>query len=238
MIDIHSHIIPGVDDGPPTMIIASQILSEASKAGVKTIIATPHYNKELHENGTVEQNFRLLQKEALQYDITIKMGYEIKIHQYAAQMPDDYYQLTLGDSRYILLELPFDKVPEYTFNLLYELQLKRLIPIMAHPERCSKLAKDKHLLSDLIETGCLFQVDAASIIGINGRTTKRFVRKIITSGKVSFAASDAHEPNGYSNWYIKAYKKVQKWIGKQKADDLFIYNPESILESIAREILV
>lgn len=224
MIDIHCHIIPGVDDGPRTAEQAAEILEEAAKAGITTIIATPHYSGELHRNGTVDHNFELVRKEASRRNITFLKGYEIKIRHYPAQMPEDYSDLTLDGSRYLLLELSRDRVPSYTLELLYDLQLKGFMPIIAHPERCDRLAGNRQLFKDIVDMGCLLQVDAASIIGANGRGAKRFVKRIITSGKATFVASDAHEPTGYSNWYVKAYKKAQKWIGKQMADELFAYN--------------
>lgn len=221
MIDIHSHIITGVDDGASSVAESAEMLSQAKKAGVGTIIATPHFNKELYGNGAVENNFKLAKNEAEKNSITLLMGYEIKIQNYPAQMPTDYEGLTLNGSRYILLELPFEKVPKYTLDLLYEIQMKKYIPILAHPERCLKLSREPFLFTEIIEAGCLLQVDAASIIGANGRKAKRFAKKIIKKGYVSFIASDAHSPVGYSRWYTKAYKKVQKWIGKQEAEKLF-----------------
>lgn len=233
MIDIHSHIIPGVDDGAQTAELAVKILEEAKKAGLRTIIATPHYSEELHRSGTIDKNFEIVREEALRLNIAFLKGYEIKIRHYPAQMPEDYSALTLGGSRYLLLELPHDRVPSYTLDLLYNLQLKDFIPIIAHPERCRRLAGNKQLFSEISDMGCLLQVDAASIIGANGRGAKRFAKRIITSGKAAFVASDAHDPIGYSNWYVKAYKKVKKWIGTRKADELFIHNAEELLPSNA-----
>ncbi len=228
MIDIHSHIIPGVDDGPQTAELAAEILEEAKKAGLRTIIATPHYSEELHRNGTIDKNFEIVREKALRLNIAFLKGYEIKIRHYSAQMPEDYSDLTLGGSRYLLLELPHDRVPSYTLELLYNLQLKDFIPVIAHPERCRRLAGNKQLFLEIADMGCLMQVDAGSIIGANGRGAKRFAKRIITSGKASFVASDAHDLAGYSKWYVKAYRKVKKWIGTQKADKLFVHNAEEL----------
>ncbi len=230
MIDIHCHIIPGVDDGPQSTEEAHQMLAEAAKAGMKTIIATPHYSRELHENGLVMQKLEFMRKEAARYGLNLLQGYEIKIHTYPARMPVDFSDLTLGGSKYILVELPLDKVPSYTPDLLYKIQLQRLIPILAHPERCSKLIRNKILFSDIIDMGCLLQVDASSIIGRNGGAAKRFAKKIIISGQASFVASDAHNPDGYSSWFVNAYKKVEKWVGSQKANDLLRNNAAAIFE--------
>ena len=230
MIDIHCHIIPGVDDGPQATQEASQMLCEAAKVGVRTIIATPHYSRELYENGLARQRFEYISKEAARYGLDILYGYEIKIHTYPARMPTDFSGLTLGGTEYILLELPLDNVPSYTVELLYKIQLQKLIPILAHPERCSKLLKDKLLFADIVDMGCLLQVDASSILGRNGGAAKRFARRIIASGQAAFVASDAHDPAGYSKWFVNAYKKVVKWVGSRKADGLFRNNARVLIE--------
>jgi len=233
MIDIHCHILPGVDDGPMTMEETQQILSEAQKAGVKTIIATPHYSKRLYDNGMAVQVFDRVKTEAKNYGIKLYRGYEIKIDQYPARMPVEYGDLDLNGSKYILLELPFDRVPSYTFDLIYKLQLEGFSIIIAHPERCRKLSEEKKIFEQMYDIGCLMQIDAASIIGAHGWRAKRFARKVIKSGKAAFVASDAHDPEGYSRYYVGAYKKVQKWAGKQTADELFDINARRIIECIA-----
>jgi protein-tyrosine phosphatase len=221
MIDIHSHILAGVDDGASSVSESEEMLSQAGKAGIKTIIATPHYREELFAGSDVESRFADLKDKAEISGITLLKGYEIKIQDFQAQMPADFTGLTLNGTRYVLLELPFEKVPKYTLNYIYELQLKKYIPVLAHPERCKKLVKDSDLFLELIGSGCLLQVDAASIIGVNGKSAKRFAKNIIKKGYASYVASDAHNPKGYSYWYVKAYGKVQRWIGKEKARVLF-----------------
>jgi protein-tyrosine phosphatase len=232
MLDMHSHILFGVDDGASSISESIEMLSSAKKAGVNDIIATPHFDIELYNNGTGENHFIQLQNEAEKQGITLLKGYEIKIRNYPAQMPDDYEGLTLHNTRYILFELPFDRVPDYTSNLLYELQLKKFIPILAHPERCLKLLSNKILFMDIVESGCLIQVDAASIIGINGRKAKRFSHNIVKEGFVNLVASDAHSPEGYLHW-LKAFRKVKRWVGCQKAEQLFSNGYKLIIENAA-----
>jgi protein-tyrosine phosphatase len=228
MVDIHSHILPGVDDGPSTMELVQSILAEAQKAGVKMIIATPHYSRELHENGMVEQVFDAVRSEALRFGIELLKGYEIKIRHLPARMPADFSDLDLAGTRFVLLEMPLDRVPSYAPELIYNLQIKGFVPILAHPERCRKMAMNMEMLDGFYEAGCLIQVDASSIIGVNGWRARCFARKLIKKDKASFVASDAHSPEGYSVWYRKAYEKVVKWTNNDKADDLFNNNAASI----------
>lgn len=233
MTDIHSHVLPGVDDGPRKMEETQAILAEAQKAGVQTLIATPHYSRELHENGMIDQVFDAVWNEAQRFGINLLKGYEIRIHHYPARMPEDFSGLDLAGTKFVLLELPHDTVPSYTPELIYRLQLKGFVPVIAHPERCRKLVGDKELFEELHESGCLMQIDAASIIGVNGGRAKRFARKLIKKDKATFVSSDAHSPGGYSVWYRKAYKKAAKWAGQDKADDLFRNNAADIFSSVA-----
>lgn len=233
MIDIHCHILPGVDDGPLGMEETRQILAEAQKAGVKTIIATPHYSHGLYENGMVGQVFDRVKTEAKNYGIELYRGYEIKIHQYPARMPDDYRDLDLAGSKYILMELLFKDFPSYTFDLIYQLQINGFTVIIAHPERCRKLAAEKRIFEDMYDNGCLMQIDAASIIGVNGWGARLFAKEIIRSHKAAFVASDAHDPEDYSKYYVEAYKRVQKWVGRDAAEGLFGKNAQKIIECIS-----
>ena len=228
MIDIHSHVLPGVDDGASSLEAAKLMLAEAQKAGVRTIIATPHYSRELHENGMRDRVFDAVLDEALRFGIKLLKGYELKIHHYPARMPQDFSGLDLAGTKFILLEFPLDTVPSYTRELIYKVQLQGFVPIIAHPERCRKLARDKEMLDELLDAGCLLQIDASSIIGVNGGRARRFAKKLIKKGRASFVASDAHRPSGYSVWYTKAYKKVVKWVGQSRADALFCNNAADI----------
>lgn len=229
MVDIHCHIMPGIDDGSVSLEQSLQMLSEAQKAGVKTIIATPHYSGKLHESGKVKQAFELLRIEALRCGIELQKGYEIKIHHYRARMPADFHDLDLSGSKYVLLELPHDIVPSYTLELIYKLQLEGFTPIIAHPERCRKLVKSRQVFEELYNSGCLMQIDAASILGNSGGIAKRFAKKLIKTRKAMFIASDSHDPTGYTKWLPVAYKKVCKWADREEADRLFSRNAADMI---------
>lgn len=234
MIDIHCHIIPGVDDGAHNAEEAEEMLVSAAKAGVTRIIATPHFSIDKFDHERVCEKYNRLKMKARLYNIELLLGYEIKIHEYPSRMPSNYSELALGCSRYVLLELPFTSIPKYTTELVYRIQISQLIPIIAHPERCIKLVKDPQLLDELIDHGCLMQIDAASIVGLNGRKIKRFAKKMITSGRADFVASDAHSAKEYSDIYMKAYKKTIRWVGKTEADKLFTENPRDVASNASK----
>ncbi len=229
MIDIHSHIIFDVDDGPSGIDKSAEIAAEALKAGIHTIIATPHFNEILIKNGLIKRNYYAAAAEVKKLGINLLIGYEIRINPLLPESIDLLGDITLNGSNCILIEMPFDSVPFYIFDILYKLQLKGIVPIIAHPERCVRLRDNPDLLVKMIEAGCLVQLDAASIIGIHGKKSKRCSRKLIDKGLAHFIASDAHSSEGYSVWFRNAYDIVLKWAGKDYANELFYKNASNLL---------
>jgi protein-tyrosine phosphatase len=231
MIDIHSHIIFGVDDGPSTIEESLKMVSEAVNAGIKIIISTPHFQKEVFENDKIVENYNMLVNRASDFDISILLGYEVLISLSLAKMLADSKPLTLNNSGYLLLELPFDSIPIYIYEVIFQLQLLGVTVVIAHPERNMNLINNFDSLLGLVERGCLIQLDAASIVGIYGRHVKGFTKKLIKLKLVHFIASDAHSAKDYANWYLKAYKKVNKWVGEDYADKLFTRNASAIVQN-------
>lgn len=232
MIDIHSHIIFGVDDGPSTIEESLNMLSEATKAGIKIIVATPHFKKEIYDNKLIVENYNKLVKDSTDFDISIFLGYEVQINPCIPGMLQDKKLLTLNNSGYLLLELPFDSIPIYIYEAIFQLQLLEITVVIAHPERNNSFLKSFDSLLGLIERGCLIQVDAASIIGIHGRHVKDFTKKLVKLKLVHFVASDAHSAKDYTQWYLKAYKLVKKWAGEGYADKLFTKNATAVVQNV------
>ncbi|MGE4284828.1 MAG: tyrosine-protein phosphatase [Clostridia bacterium] len=226
MIDIHSHIIYCIDDGPDTIEKSKQMVIGASRVGVKTIIATPHFSEVLLEDSKIINNYNEVVKIGREYGINILLGYEVKINPF---LPDSLEKnITLNKTRFILVELPYDNIPFYLSEILYKLQLMQITPVIAHPERNLALHKNFQLFLDLHKMGFLIQVDAGSIMGVYGRSAKKLAKKIIKSKDAHFIASDAHNPRGYSDFY-KARKKVHRWVGEEYTDRLFCRNSKDIL---------
>lgn len=234
MIDIHSHLIFNTDDGPSTLDEAVSMVKEAVEAGVKVIIATPHFKGDLEYTWAAAEKLNRLSAVISGMDVSLKIGYEVPI-----TTPDllRYCRsLSLNSSCYLLLELPFEDIPIYTKDVIFGLELEKITPVLAHPERNKKLRKNMYLMAEYIGRGCLIQVDAGSILGINGRKVKRFTKRLIKHRLVHFVASDAHKPGDYSKMYLKAYKKVRKWSNEAYADKLFYRNPRLMIENEPADI--
>lgn len=230
MIDIHSHLIHGVDDGPATIKESIRMVLEAEKLGIKVIIATPHMYKGFYKMEKACANFMELKKRTIGCGVELYIGCEAFIDPFTAVDVNSGSIPTLNNSKYLLFELPFDSVPLFGYEIMYKLQLDNFIPIIAHPERNRVFNSDFGAFVSFIEKGCLVQLDAASITGIYGREAKKFARKLIKHSLVDFVASDAHCSEDYKNWYIPAYNEVTRLKSMNYADNLFLENGKMILE--------
>lgn len=197
MIDIHSHILPGFDDGAKNLEDSLTMAKAAVKEGIKTIIATPHHkngiyysNKQDILHAVDELNLVFLQKEI---PLHILSGQETRIN---GEMLQDLEQGNIvqlnEDSGYIFVEFPSDHVPRYATKLLFDLQLSGYKPIIVHPERNQELIQNPNLLYHFVEKGALTQVTAASVCGYFGKKVQKFTHQVIESNLTHFVASDAH----------------------------------------------
>jgi protein-tyrosine phosphatase len=233
--DIHCHILPGLDDGAENSETALEMARKAWEKGTRHIIATPHViigsvkqNRE-HVRESINALTRQLQDKGL--NLTIYPGCEVFI---CPDLPDLYEKghiFTLNGSRYMLIELPMMEIPSYTEAVLYELQLKGIVPIIAHPERNQMLQRDMHFLQKAVERGILAQVNSGSITGLYGKAAKRTALKMIEANFIHFVASDAHTNRSRTTNLSKAAKIVQGLFGQAIMETLFINNGMTVIAS-------
>ena len=200
--DIHSHIISGIDDGAKDMDTAVRMLRMAAADGTAHIVATPPFIFENMQTSpeVIVQKTDELQKLALREGINLAIhpGCEVFLCPEVPELYEKGLIRTVGDSSYILIELPAMSVPAYTDQVLYELQLKGLIPVIAHPERNMEITGRPEILADMVRRGMLTQVNSGSINGIFGKETKKAALRFIGAGWVQFVASDAHTTGAFS----------------------------------------
>jgi len=196
MIDIHSHILPGIDDGSKNMDMSLAMLKMAEENGTKTIVATPHYIKNRYENefdGIFNLYMELkLEAKAAGLNIEILLGQEIMLDSYSLELIKSGRLKGLDETRYILIEFPMDIIPKDAFNLIYELKLLSYIPILAHPERYIYIYQDITKINDFIQEGCYFQTNTGSLQGIFGKKVQDCAKHLVEHGIVNFIASDTH----------------------------------------------
>ncbi|MFZ5986938.1 MAG: tyrosine-protein phosphatase [Bacillota bacterium] len=236
MIDIHSHLVYGMDDGAPTIEESIKMVQQAVELGISTIVATPHFQEQLFDIKGIVDNFNEIVERTKEYGVDLRLGSEVFINPFIPEIVEKESLLLLNESRYLLLELPYDIIPVYTFETIYRLQLRNIYPIIAHPERNMNLLKDFDEFVNFLERGCLIQVDAGSIAGVYGNTVREFAKKLIKLNMAHFIASDAHCSKDYAEWHLQSYKKVINWAGKEYADKLFNENPKLVLENLKGNI--
>ncbi|CAH0302902.1 Tyrosine-protein phosphatase YwqE [Peribacillus simplex] len=221
MIDIHCHILPEVDDGSASMKESLNMAKKAVEAGITHLYATPHHLNEKYINiksdiinRTVRINENLQQNNI---PLTIHLGQEVRIHRDIFTSLEKEEILTLDDNgTYLLLELPSGMVPTYTQEVIYELLLKGITPIIVHPERNKELKENHKLLFELVKEGALTQLTSGSIIGNFGKNIQSFSRKIIEHNLAHFIATDAHNIGSRGFTLQEAYETITKTYGIQR----------------------
>lgn len=236
MIDVHCHIIHGVDDGPSTIEQSLRMVEEAEKLGIREIIATPHYHENVFEVERVEENYQELLFRAREYEVAIKMGYEVFINPFNPVITTSSERLTLDRTGRMLFEFPFNAKLTCCFEAINRLQLENIVPVIAHPERSRNFLNNFKGLVGFIKAGCLIQVDAASIAGIYGTRVKEFTKQLIKMNFIDMVASNAHYANDYTNWYMEAYKNVIHWAGQYYAHKLFYRNAKNMLDGVEEKL--
>jgi len=218
IVDIHNHILPYLDDGAATEEQSLMLAANAAANGITHIIATPHQNENYKNKPSIvyervkEMNSLLHEKNI---PITLYAGMEIKLNSSIL----DNHLLTLANSgKYLLIEMPNNFFPTYLFDVLYKLQLKGFIPIIAHPEKNPILMRDRSKVTEIVERGALLQITAGSILGKNGRRVKTFSKQLLKQQLVHFVASDAHSLS-YRPFLLKqAYEYIDNKFGTKLGD--------------------
>jgi len=195
VVDIHCHILPGLDDGSPDMATSIVMARLAVAAGITAMIGTPHWIECEHETdpATVCRVARELQAELNALDVPLKVlpGNEAFISPDLADRVKKGDVLTLADrGTHLLLELPYEDLPTYVDDVLFKLQLKGITPVLAHVERYAYVRSDWHVLDRWVQHGCLAQVNASSLDHTRGDS---FARDLVDRGLISCTATDAHD---------------------------------------------
>lgn len=196
MIDTHSHILPGIDDGPPDLDAAVAMARFAAEAGTTVLVATPHidylYGVDPEVVGPAVAALQGAIDEA-RVPLRVEAGGEVDLGR-ARELDDDQLALVrLGGGPYLLLECPFAGIPGTLEAVVFELQSRRHRVVLAHPERCPELQRSPDALARLVERGALSQVTSGSLTGRFGGTVQRFAIRILRDGLVHAIASDAHD---------------------------------------------
>ena len=213
-VDIHSHILPGIDDGAKNVEESLKLISEMKKIGFSKIIGTPHTYEGLYENTneSIKRSYDLLKKK-LKKEIEIDYASEYMINGEILKRIKEKSLLTLKNN-YILIEMSFISAPRNLYEVIFQLQLNNFIPVLAHPERYLYIDYDE--FNKLKKIGCKFQLNLLSTTGYYGNLVSKTCDKLLKNELIDFVGSDIHsmkQINAFKNkTNIKEVNKLEKAI--------------------------
>lgn len=230
MFDLHSHIIYGVDDGSKSLDCSRELLKLAKASGTTGIFATPHVI-ELNNHPSWELiNSRVRALKELQPDINIYSGAEVEmsweILQAYEETPGAY---CLNGGRYALVELPMFEVPARAEDFWFELQLKGITPVLAHPERYPALWQQPERLLNWLRKGILLQINGGSLTGAFGELSKQNAELLLANHLVSFLGSDAHNLNRRNTDLGIARTRLAELTSPEEYLSITELNPKALL---------
>ena len=233
-IDIHTHILPGVDDGSKTIEESIRLIKHLKKIGITDIVLTSHYimNSKYQFNSLVRNNILNNLKEALikeNIKINLYLGNEVYLSKEVISLLRKKEICTLNNSKYMLVELPLSNYLSDASQILCELSDCGVVPIIAHPERYRFIQEDKNRINELLEFDALLQINVDSLVGKYGKSAKKIAKWLLKKDLVHFVGSDIHHIDD-SKKLKKAYKKLRKIVGKEKYYKLTVLNPQSVIK--------
>lgn len=230
MIDIHSHILPGLDDGSPDLEQSVAMARMAAEAGTTDIVASPHADLQFEfDPELVESKIAEL---AGACEGILRIHYGCDFHLYYDNIQDALANPTkyaVNHKRYVLVEVSELLVLRSADEALERMRLAGMLPIITHPERNAVLQRHIDKLASWVAEGCRLQVTAQSLRGSFGRGAKKFSRELLNRGLVHFIASDAHDTERRPPRLDEAYRWVLEEFGAALAQRLFVENPAAVL---------
>ena len=239
MIDIHCHLIPGIDDGAKVLEESLSLLELAVSDGIQRMVFTPHIHLGRFNNtkSIIEKEFSRLKQAVTDagIDIELASAAEVRLDAEIIELLAAEQLPLYGEyqgRRYMLLELPHSHIPQGTSALVAYLIKRNIIPVIAHPERNRELMKNPERIKPLARMGCWFQLTAGSITGQFGDKCQKLSLQYLEQGLVNIVASDAHNMKHRPPILSKARDQVVALMGEKQAQALFWDNPYNITASL------
>lgn len=235
MIDIHSHILPYVDDGSIDIEMSIDMARIYVNNGINKVIATPHYIEGAKNTSTedVKIGIEELNKELVKAAIPLEVYSGNEIYVSPTIIEDIKYNraLTLNNTRYVLLELPMNDIPLFVEDMIYELLIKGYVPIIAHPERNINIIEDPNILYNYVLKGALAQINIRSLEGFYGSKIKHTAETLLIHDLVHFIGSDSHSNGRRSPDIEKPLKLLKSIVNKEYYEKLTIHNANLVLNN-------
>lgn len=234
-IDIHSHILPGIDDGAKDFDMSMEMLRTAYGSNISEIILTPHH-KPGRRNARPEKIRELAEKMkgvalAADMDITFYTGNELFYSSETVRALEEGQACTMAGSDYVLVEFGFMDNLEHIRKGSYQILAAGYRPILAHVERYGSVCSNVDHVVDLVAMGCYVQVNAGSVTGQYGIKTKQFLKKLMKRGLVHFVATDCHDGGKRSPELLECAGYMEKKYGKEYTYKLLCENPACVIKN-------
>ena len=231
MIDLHSHILPELDDGAQSLWDSIAMARVAVESGITAMAATPHCMED--RTREVHAAWRLLREALQESEVPLKLylGMEIFGTTQTARMLREGKLLTINGSRYPLIEFPFHSDGDEESWILRSVCKAGFRPVVAHPERYTYIQREPELLNRWCRMGCLLQINRGSLLGRFGRQARETGMELVERGFASVVASDAHSPRVRSPWMDDVREMLTQEISPRCARALLVENPKRILKN-------
>lgn len=236
MIDIHSHIINGIDDGAECLKESITILKKMSEIGFTHVVATPHYITGSHFVSNNYEKFDKLETirktiEKIEIPIHLYLGNEIFMDASILSLLKKNEVTSLNGSRYLLIEFPVSRPIHEMLEILFYFRSKDYVPIIAHPERYVYLQENHEMIEEFLKMGCLFQGNFSNILEKYGMHAKKLFLYMLKKNQYQFLASDIHHQDDVLFYKMKKVKKeIIKLISKERFHELTYENPLKVLK--------
>lgn len=246
MVDIHSHILPFVDDGSDDLEISFEMLKSAVVAGTDEIVLTPHcnlYDREKNYLYEMQLVFDAFKQKVEERDIGIKtyLGAEVFADESVVQLVKKRVLPTINGSRFLMMEFDFYSSPAYICDTVRAVSRLGYVPIVAHPERYSCVKKMNGVSMEIMNSGGLLQVNKGSLTGEFGESARQTAIELISHNTAQFVASDAHSLSSRTAEMDLANEIVKDYFGTKTAQRLFTDNPSTVIRNgrltIARPVV-
>jgi protein-tyrosine phosphatase len=233
MVDLHSHILPGVDDGAATLDDAVAMCRMAADDGTDTMVATPHRFDGVHEDLPVDELRAKLAElqESVGASPRLVLGCELHFtHDIAERLIETREAISINDGPYVLVEFPPFAIPTGCETALYKLTSAGFKPIIAHPERNRAVQEKPERYYNLAELGLLSQIDAASLLGKFGRAAESAARILLECNLVHAISSDTHSPRRRKPGMSRSRAVARRLVGEEAAAAYVDANPRAIVD--------
>ena len=227
MIDIHTHILPNIDDGSKSIEETFNLIKEAKSVGFDSIVLTSHYMEGYYETNSPEREVWLdairENLEAKNIDIKLYLGNEIYMSENIIKLLEEGKATTMNNTSYVLFEMPLNAEPLNLYDIIYEMQQYKIVPILAQ--------QDPELIYDLIQKGVLMQANYGSIIGQYGEKAQVIVKKFFENNMIHMLGSDVHRQNTIYPKIPEILMEINELIGEEKLKELTTINPRLVLQN-------